>query len=391
MSSNHGFLCRDLIGGSVQIKSQKVIDKDANLVVNNAKVKNGLRVKGGITANGVPLGIVQVATSFRSAPTGYVQKADLSSGNRGHALAFNTNNGLLYHFRGDIAGQTFMRTITTGTSPVVGPNLLVGAVYPGPLGAATVVTGAVYDPAQDLFLLATEGYELYSLSVDGTTSVLLGDFSAADDTMRGLGLIGSRLFGGSRSGYFYELNKTTAAILSEKIATSHNGAEEITDFYGLSQCGTRLFCIYEDDDSGGSSIGELNLFSTTVQEVFPFEDNDDLFVRPSAMVFDNTGLLWFTTGDAGDMSNQLFCLGGLCGTEELQIAPVAGNAATVEIVTSPCLGDVTAVNPTTGVMTYDSRNVSQLGLDVFQYTIESDGGSTQLVNQFVCHKYSPLP
>jgi hypothetical protein len=46
MASNHGQLCRDLIGGSLQIKNQSVLDKDANLCVNDAKVRGDLKVKG---------------------------------------------------------------------------------------------------------------------------------------------------------------------------------------------------------------------------------------------------------------------------------------------------------------------------------------------------------
>lgn len=39
MSSNHSRLCRDLIGGSVQIKSHLVLDKDLNLRVETARVQ----------------------------------------------------------------------------------------------------------------------------------------------------------------------------------------------------------------------------------------------------------------------------------------------------------------------------------------------------------------
>lgn len=40
MASNHGQLNRDLIGGSLQIKSKRVIDKDCNAVLNSLKVKD---------------------------------------------------------------------------------------------------------------------------------------------------------------------------------------------------------------------------------------------------------------------------------------------------------------------------------------------------------------
>jgi len=50
--SNHNKLCRDGIFGSIQIKSQKVLDKDANLVVQDAKVKGNAKVKECLTVFG---------------------------------------------------------------------------------------------------------------------------------------------------------------------------------------------------------------------------------------------------------------------------------------------------------------------------------------------------
>lgn len=46
MSTNHGRLCRDGLVGTLQIKSQRVLDHDANLTVKDAKVKGDLKVKG---------------------------------------------------------------------------------------------------------------------------------------------------------------------------------------------------------------------------------------------------------------------------------------------------------------------------------------------------------
>jgi|JI10StandDraft_1071094.scaffolds.fasta_scaffold521929_2 hypothetical protein len=53
MSSNFGRLCRDVIAGSLQIKSQMVIDKNANLIVNNGTVKGNLVVNGSISSDNV--------------------------------------------------------------------------------------------------------------------------------------------------------------------------------------------------------------------------------------------------------------------------------------------------------------------------------------------------
>jgi hypothetical protein len=52
MASNHGKLCRDLVGGSLQIKSHEVLDSHRNLCVENAKIKGAAKVKGDLTVCG---------------------------------------------------------------------------------------------------------------------------------------------------------------------------------------------------------------------------------------------------------------------------------------------------------------------------------------------------
>lgn len=59
MSSNHSKLCRDGIFGSLQIKSRKVLDRDANLDVQGAKVRGDLVVKGDIRTAAAPKRITQ--------------------------------------------------------------------------------------------------------------------------------------------------------------------------------------------------------------------------------------------------------------------------------------------------------------------------------------------
>lgn len=52
MSSNHDRLCRDGIMGNLQIKSRKVLDKDANMDVEEAKIKGKAKVKQNLTVLG---------------------------------------------------------------------------------------------------------------------------------------------------------------------------------------------------------------------------------------------------------------------------------------------------------------------------------------------------
>jgi choline dehydrogenase len=52
MSSNHNRLCRDGIYGSLQIKSKRVLDKDSNLSVADAKVRGNAKVKEDLTVCG---------------------------------------------------------------------------------------------------------------------------------------------------------------------------------------------------------------------------------------------------------------------------------------------------------------------------------------------------
>lgn len=50
--SNHNSLCRDGIFGNLQIKSRKVLDKDANLCVNEAKIRGNAVVRGELSLGG---------------------------------------------------------------------------------------------------------------------------------------------------------------------------------------------------------------------------------------------------------------------------------------------------------------------------------------------------
>lgn len=50
--SNHNQLCRDGIFGNLQIKSKKVLDRNANLDVNNAKIRGDAKIKGALKVCG---------------------------------------------------------------------------------------------------------------------------------------------------------------------------------------------------------------------------------------------------------------------------------------------------------------------------------------------------
>lgn len=52
MATNHGKLCRDLIGGALRIKDQTVLDADSNLRVKGARIRGDARVKGDLTVDG---------------------------------------------------------------------------------------------------------------------------------------------------------------------------------------------------------------------------------------------------------------------------------------------------------------------------------------------------
>lgn len=51
MSSNHGLLNRDLIGGTLSIKGREVIDKNRNVDVKDI-VAHNVRIKGDLCADG---------------------------------------------------------------------------------------------------------------------------------------------------------------------------------------------------------------------------------------------------------------------------------------------------------------------------------------------------
>ena len=140
MSGNKGRLCRDLIGGSLQIKNQFVLDKDVNLTVNDAKVKGDLTLKGkllktkqGIITVGPDKPLKDVVDSFQGMHVGCL-KVVVPKGVHNGCLSFRkfssvaeddanvcADTGLL--IQGDTRTLTNMTYIDGGRVDVDAPNL----------------------------------------------------------------------------------------------------------------------------------------------------------------------------------------------------------------------------------------------------------------------------
>ena len=113
----------------------------------------------------------------------------LGNGNDGEGLAFNPNDGLLYHSSGISDGDEFFETIDP-MSLTIGPNLTGGTYGPDP--AAELGALAWYQPLG--VFLASERFNSNFFHVTTT-----GQFTQVGDsgggTIRGLAVVGNQVFG----------------------------------------------------------------------------------------------------------------------------------------------------------------------------------------------------
>lgn len=73
------------------------------------------------------------------------------------------------------------------------------------------------------------------------------------------------------------------------------------------------------------------------------------------------------------------------GNVTIQIPPIDGpfDTNTVEVMTAPCFGNISAVNVSSGEITYTTSG-SEPGLDAFVYKIQDNCGLERKITQFIC-------
>lgn len=232
----------------------------------------------------------------------------LGNGSYGEAIAYNPDNGLLYHASGGISGQQFFETIDRETLEV-GPNMAVGASYPGSMAGREVISIAWYPPIGK-FLVGTQALpRLFTLEADGSSSTLIG--SLPNNYVRGFGVYGTRLFAGNAdNGMLYELNPNDGSVIQQNQAVWPDGTI-INGITGVAICADlcRSYVIFKDNITPGAvrSLGLVNFDTGVVQFVLALNNS------MSGMVFDDVNeTLWIVSGDGASVPETLFSIEGLC-------------------------------------------------------------------------------
>jgi len=241
-------------------------------------------------------------------------KRHLGNGNDGEGIAFNPNDGLLYHVSGAGSGNQYFETVNRETL-VVGPNLVAGNTYPGALAGKELTAIAWYEPIGKFLVAARAPARLFSLEADGSASVLLG--SLPSNSIRGFAVYGTKLFGGDAgSGIIYEFNPSTGAILRQVQAKLADGTI-IGGVNGMSVCVDRCrsYVIYADPLTPGlRSLGTVNFDTGVVTFVFGLGD------LMAGMVFDDVQeTLWVVSGDGADVPETLYSIEGMCDDIQIKV------------------------------------------------------------------------
>lgn len=138
-----------------------------------------------------------------NAATAFVQA--LGAGNDGESIAFNSNNGLMYHFSG-FAGPQVVETINLTSGVVTGVAQNFGAYDP------IEVFGSTFNAAQNLFYVTDINANLATFNPVNGAWALIGATPSVNDVLRGLTFFGGTLYGGERQGsLLHSLNPLTGA------------------------------------------------------------------------------------------------------------------------------------------------------------------------------------
>lgn len=140
--------------------------------------------------------------STTDASTTFVQS--LGNGDDGESIAFNSHNGLLYHWSGFDNGK-IMETVNLNDQSIT--NIPIDVTTHEPPD----VFGSTYDPSSGEFLITDRKWDLIRVSPEGKFS-RIGPMKLEN---RGLAFVGDSLYAGAKEGAtLSQLDPTNAATLS---------------------------------------------------------------------------------------------------------------------------------------------------------------------------------
>jgi hypothetical protein len=194
-------------------------------------------------------------------------QATLGNGDDGEAIAYHSQDGLLYHASGVSDGMEYLERIDPGTW-TVGPNLEPGSTY-GP-DPATEITAIAWYPPLGVFLASDIGFDFHHVTPSG-------QFTRVGNSglqMRGFAVVGSQVFGVDPFGHhLFEVDPSDGSVLAtlplevDGLGTSGNGLATSPDTgvvfailkNPLAPSGGRLLATLDVTTGQATSIGDTGL------------------------------------------------------------------------------------------------------------------------------------
>jgi len=249
--------------------------------------------------------------------------AALGNGNDGEAIAFNPEDGLMYHWSGWGAGNVIMETIDLGTFATT-PVTLSGSV-PDNVGSAVYAGNGTFI-ASDV-----NNNGVIKISSTGVTSATANTTSE----LKGLAFwqpLPSDVYGVDPFSADFSIIDTANYTNTTITLTSSLGT--VTGANGLSSdyCGT-IYIVYKHTGAPGRHLGTVDPSTGVVTDIGTFTDNI------ATIAFDNNGVLYGVTGDGATVSETMYIID--ISTAAMTLAATLGNGND---------GEAIAFNPEDGLM-----------------------------------------
>ena len=229
----------------------------------------------------------------------------LGNGSDGENIAFNPNDGQIYHVSGISAGSQYFESVDPSTGSV-GPNIVGGSnTYPLPFNNNGEITALAWYPPLNAFIAMNRDAEIFSISPTGTFTLLSTyNGNSSFGYLRGFAVVGTSVYGispSSGNNFIEQIDLNTGNVIST-ISLTFGGNPTSGTGLATNPVTGDVWILYRPSGSGQNrDFGTVNLGTGVVTHV-----GDPGINGLAAMTFDNQGQLFSITGDGGSPSSTLF-------------------------------------------------------------------------------------
>ena len=263
------------------------LDDSGNGTLTTAEVDNGSTDNCGAVSLSLGSGISATNSAVLT----------LGNGNDGEGIAFNPNDGFMYHVSGISDGTEYFEPIDLDLL-TVGANL-----FPSNTSNLQELAGIVWYPPLNGFVAMDLSRNISLIDTSGTITAL-STFSGGF-VLRGFAVVGTSIYGVSRnSSNLFEFNPNTGAVISS-VPVVIDGVERTSGSTGITTDPNTgdVYIIYK----GSGGISQLGTIDVTTGIGTSIGTTGMKF---SGISFDNSGNLYAVSGDGATPSETLFVFDG---------------------------------------------------------------------------------